>query len=166
MICGSKKHIKYMVEGYNYLNSVGMLRKRCCYDATSFVGSHSLYSDITDLSLWLENLTSDAPVALSKESIELMTTPQGSMASQDASYGFGFFIDQVNGHKRIWHDGVESGYLSLVSMVPKLGIQIVILGNRHTSAVDSGDVYTRAMNDEITQLLTAQETQLVLSWAD
>ena len=71
----------------------------------------------------------------------------------EKQYGYGFFIDEVLSHKRIWHDGWESGYLSLVSMIPDKGIQIVILGNRHNTQVDSGDYYTQKMNDKISKLL-------------
>ena len=145
------KNIPFMAEGHRYPDNVDELSTRCCKDATSFKGSHSLYSDAKDLMIWVDNLNSTNPKVLTRESIAAMTKVH--VHSQRMSYGFGFFVDPFNGSHRYWHDGFEYGYLSLVSVTPEKGLKIVILGNRHDSSVDlSDDYYTKRMNDEISRL--------------
>jgi len=125
-------NIQFMADGYNYADTTGKLLKRCCFDATNFVGSHGLYSDTADLMTWLQDLSSGASKVLSQESIELLWTPAVKMyGTEDDFYGFGFHIAEWKGHKVIWHDGMEYGYLSFVLTIPDLDIQVVILTNRH-----------------------------------
>ena len=148
-------HIKYMADGYNYADGVEDLRKRCCFDATSFVGSHSLYSDVDDLMTWLDDLFSGRSEILTEESIQLMTSAHAPMKWSENEYGYGFFVDEVNGVKRVWHDGFEYGYLSLVSVLPELDLKIVILGNRHNAEVNYNRYYTQELNNKITNLMTS-----------
>lgn len=149
-------NVKYLVDGYNYIDDVDELRKRCCYDATSYVGSHSLYSDLNDLMLWLDDLFSGDSKILSQDSLDLMTTALAPFKYRTEQYGLGLFVDKINGHKRIWHDGFESGYLSLISTMPSLDLKIVVLGNRHKSEVYDGVLYSQNLNNQITELVTAE----------
>lgn len=144
------KTTPFMTEGYFYLAG-GELNRRCCHDSTSFKGSHSLYSDAEDLIIWLDNLNSENPKVLTRESIELMTKVH--VRSEQMTYGFGFHVDKFNGAKRYWHDGFEYGYLSLVSLTPEKDLKIVVLGNRHQmNSIVYNSPYTKSMNDEISQL--------------
>ena len=150
------KSIPFIAEGYHYPDNdediaVDELLRRCCKDATSFKGSSSLYSNAKDLMIWLDNLNSTNPKVLTEESIAIMTRVHTH--SKLMSYGLGFYVDQFNGSLRYWHDGFEYGYLSLVSVTPKKGLKIVILGNRHDDSANIvNDFYTERMNDEISQL--------------
>ena len=122
------KNIRLMAEGYWYSDNMNELRRRCCYDTTSFKGAYSLYADAKDLMIWLDNLSSVNPKVLTKESIALMTKAHvGVYGQEPTNYGFGFYIDQFNGNKRYWHDGFEYGYLSLVSLTPQKNLKIIIL---------------------------------------
>ncbi len=150
------KNIKLMAEGHLYPGGFGFgkLKRRCCHDATSFKGGYSLYSDAKDLMIWLDNLSSEEPKVLTKESIAMMTRAhfEVELYEKGVSYGFGLYINQFNGSQRYWHDGFEYGYVSLVSVTPEKDLKIVILGNRHGGIDDFSYGYTREMNDEISQL--------------
>lgn len=145
--------IPMMAEGYQYLDGVSGLRKRCCADASNFIGSHSLYSDVHDLMKWLDELSSEEPQVLSLESYNLMMSPAAELVSENVDYGMGLKIDEVSGLKRVWHDGFEYGYLSVASVVPEIGLKIVILGNRHSSDVSFGQLYATSLNDDISEIV-------------
>ena len=146
------KNIKFMAEGHLYSGHVSRLRKRCCHDATSFRGAYSLYSDVGDMMAWLDNLDSEYPAVLTKESVTIMTRSHFEMGSyaKGISYGLGFYVDEFDGNRRYWHDGFEYGYLSFVSVIPEKKLKIVILSNRHR-VIDELDSHQhiRKMNDEI-----------------
>lgn len=145
--------IPLLADGYQQIDGIVGLRKRCCADASAFIGSHSLYSDVADMMLWLEEFTSSSPVVLSKESYALMSRPVAELITEKVDYGFGLKVDQVDGYERIWHDGFEYGYISVASSIPEIDLKIVILGNRHTSAVNLGDLYNLSLNDSISELV-------------
>ncbi len=151
-------NIKYMAEGYAITDGTGKLHKRCCLDATSFIGSHSLYSDLPDLMTWLEDIFSNDSKVLSQDSINLMTKVQ-SKIEPNITYGYGFVVDKWKGHKRVWHDGMETGYLSIVSVIKDLGIKIVILSNKHGADVYSETPYPHTMVDQILEILTTHESK-------
>jgi CubicO group peptidase (beta-lactamase class C family) len=46
------------------------------------------------------------------------------------SYGLGWRIDTVRGHKRVWHSGHCSGYTSLLSLYPNEGIGLAAAVNQ------------------------------------
>jgi CubicO group peptidase (beta-lactamase class C family) len=152
--------IDWMADGYVIPESGrDSMRKRCCFDTTSFVGSHSLYSDSSDLFLWLQTLMGENDF-LTSESIERMQQAIAPVAySENLYYGFGLFVDEVLGHKRVWHDGFESGYLSLISAIEDINLKIVILGNRHNQNVYFGQFYTQEMNNEISEAVIRWSTQ-------
>lgn len=94
-----------------------------------------MYSDVHDLMVWLDDLSAPQSQMLSDASRTEMLTAQTPMASFGYQYGFGVVVDEVGGHKRIWHDGFEIGYVSVVSAIPDLEAKIVILRNRHDQAI-------------------------------
>ncbi|WP_372654720.1 serine hydrolase domain-containing protein [Halobacteriovorax sp.] len=146
-------NIKYMSEGYAITDGTGKLHKRCCLDATSFIGSHSLYSDLPDLMIWLNDIFSGDSKVLSQSSIKKMTNIQ-SLINPNLTYGYGFVVDEWKGHKRVWHDGMETGFLSIASVIEDLGIKIVILSNKHGADVYSETPYPHTMVDQILEVLT------------
>ncbi len=141
------------VDGY-FVNEDSRLTKNCCDDATMFRGSHGLYSDIEDLKIWATEL-SGASKILSANSLSQMKTAH-IHTGEFEHYGYGLYLDEKEGLERIWHDGHEWGYLSLLSIIPRLNLVIVILGNRHNFIWDSRAFYNKILNDNIPLLFLNQ----------
>jgi CubicO group peptidase (beta-lactamase class C family) len=81
----------------------------------------ALYSTVNDLSKWDQALL--AGKLISPESYELMFTPG------KASYGFGWFIRETDGHKEISHGGGIHGFQSSVIRYPDDKLVVIVLCN-------------------------------------
>lgn len=151
------KILKHQAEGYYQSDGNQQIFRRCCIDATNLVGSHSMYSNIGDLTTWNQFLNSplNESEVLSLESRKkLKSIYVGDVRGLRASgttYGYGVFQDNHAGLKRIWHDGNTAGYLSLVSYLPEEDISIVILNNYHGLLFGINDFYNMRFHDAISE---------------
>lgn len=150
------KILEDQAEGYYRSDGTRQLFRRCCIDATNLIGSHSMYSDIEDLTAWNQFLNSDEESeVLSLDARTRLKTAHvanlGGLRASGTSYGYGVFQDSHTGVERIWHDGNTSGYLSLVSYLPEKDISIVILTNYHEVLSALSDFYNMEMHDTISE---------------
>jgi CubicO group peptidase (beta-lactamase class C family) len=83
-----------------------------------------LYSTVGDLFLWDQALYGEK--LLSQEMLKQMWTPALD------GYGFGWVIDSLYGHKRIWHNGQIDGFVSNIQRFVDDSIGIVILSNNES----------------------------------
>lgn len=109
----------YEYNGYSYVN------------APYFVieGPYSaggMYSTVSDLYNW-ETALMDKKV-LSETSVRKMITPYMG------HYGYAQFIDSLEKHKRIWHNGGIPGFSSCLTYYPENDITIVVLSNNESNA--------------------------------
>lgn len=81
----------------------------------------ALYSTVGDLLIWDQALYGSK--ALSQDLLKQMWTPNLD------SYGFGWVIDSLYGHKRIWHNGGIDGFVSGFQRFVDDGLCIVFLSN-------------------------------------
>jgi CubicO group peptidase (beta-lactamase class C family) len=51
-----------------------------------------------------------------------------------SSYGFGFFISDVKGYKQLSHTGGLEGMVTQITMIPELGLGIIVLTNQQEDA--------------------------------
>lgn len=49
---------------------------------------------------------------------------------KNVSYGFGWFLDPYQGHKRTSHDGETIGFLTTIQRFPNDDLTVVVLANR------------------------------------
>ncbi len=150
------KVIDNMSDGY-FFNEDRRLRKRCCDDATALRGAASLYSTVGDLSLWLDFLSTEM-YSEQETYIEKMTKDIVQADFEDQYYGFGLMIDEVEGMQRIYHNGHEWGYVSVMSIYPELNLKIIVLANRHEfigfSGFNAADSISKDIFKEIIKLKT------------
>jgi len=86
-----------------------------------------IYSTAKDLTTYLSAYMKE-DAFLSRESLEAMTEPIGKI-DDEASYGLGWATWSNNGHQVVEHGGGFIGVRCNISMVPELGISIVVLSN-------------------------------------
>lgn len=99
-----------------------------------------IYSNIADLSKWVKYLLSDdtAKKVISEQVKEEMFTPQTIIPvhgkspynTHFAAYGLGFFVSDVKGYKQLSHTGGLEGMVTQVTMIPELGLGIIVLTNQ------------------------------------
>ena len=109
------------------------------------LGDGGIYSNLEDLAQWdgaLEShaLLSDAEMrpALSPVTLNNGSQPRWPMTPDDdnlhpgqpVAYGFGWFLDPIEGRPRMWHTGSTMGFRTVIERFTKQKLTIVVLCNR------------------------------------
>lgn len=129
-----KKIIHNLATGY-YLTGEELIRHKYV-NLDHAIGAGDIYSTARDLVRWDEALRTE--VLISKKQLEKMFTAyasSGETGSESEDYGYGWFIDEHYGHKRISHGGGGLGFLTEFHRYPDVGISIVVLSNYGFTAV-------------------------------
>lgn len=107
-----------------------------------------MWSSVNDMSKWIiaqlnhgkygENLQDSL---FSEKAHKEMWSPQtiidrtgGPYDTNFSSYGLGWFLSDVNGYKQVGHTGGLLGIVSQVTMIPELGLGIIVLTNQQSGA--------------------------------
>ncbi len=72
----------------------------------------------------------DQGVLISAESRAAMMTPMSSSNGEALPYGLGWFVQEYQGHKLVWHSGWwEDAYSALYLKIPALNLSFILLAN-------------------------------------
>ena len=110
--------------GYEQTNHVWINRD---YDLTDVFSAGAIASTAGDLARW--NASLDAGTLLHEPSRELMWTPARLEDGSDTQYGFGWRIDQWQGHPDIGHGGSTSGFSASLQRFPHDKLAVILLTN-------------------------------------
>jgi D-alanyl-D-alanine carboxypeptidase len=124
--------IPHRAAGYVYSDGVYQNRD---YDITDLFAAGSIVSTVGDLAKWDDALINNR--LLNESSKQLWWTPahlnngQPVIAENDKTrtYGFGWFLGTLDGHKNIGHGGITSGFSAANEMYPDDHLTIIILSN-------------------------------------
>jgi D-alanyl-D-alanine carboxypeptidase len=108
------------------------------YNAPEFPAlrpSGAFVSNVLDLVKWDAALSSDK--ILKQSSREQMWTPVKLNNGQSHPYGLGWFLNPVNGRKRVSHGGTISGFRSEFARFVDDGLTIIILTNCRSANPES-----------------------------
>nr|WP_309690773.1 serine hydrolase domain-containing protein [Armatimonas sp.] len=95
----------------------------------------ALVSTIDDMAHWEEALASGK--LLTKSSYEQMWTPTRLTSGKAESYGFGWGVDEINGHRRVSHSGGIPGFATEIARFVDDRITVIVLCNSDQADVDS-----------------------------
>lgn len=110
--------------GYEQTNHVWINRD---YDLTDVFSAGAIASTTGDLARW--NASLDTGTLLNEHSRKLMWTTCKLPDGSDTKYGFGWRIDQVEGHLNIGHGGSTSGFSASLQRFPHDGLAVILLTN-------------------------------------
>lgn len=110
--------------GYEQTNHTWINRD---YDLTDVFSAGAMVSTIGDLVKW--NVALDRDQLLNSATKEAMWTPSSNTLQRPSKYGFGWFIDTVEGHKNIGHGGSTSGFSASLQRFPDDHLAVIILAN-------------------------------------
>jgi CubicO group peptidase (beta-lactamase class C family) len=110
--------------GYEQTNHVLINRDS---DLTDVFSAGALVSTIVDLGRW--NAALDSQKLLNLASKEQMWRPMGLQDGKLTKYGFGWFIDSVEGHRNIGHSGSTSGFSASIQRFPDDRLAVILLTN-------------------------------------
>jgi D-alanyl-D-alanine carboxypeptidase len=110
--------------GYEQTNQVHINRD---YDLTEVFSAGAIASTVGDLAKW--NAALDGEMLLNAASKAQMWTPAKLNDGKPTKYGFGWFVDTVEGHRNIGHGGSTSGFSATIQRFPDDKLAIIILTN-------------------------------------
>jgi CubicO group peptidase (beta-lactamase class C family) len=90
-------------------------------------GDGVVYTSLEDYEKWLRGLAANR--LLTPESHRAMFLPQEKTTRDDSHYGYGWFIDQYRGQRRIHHNGDTSGFRICSQTYPDRQAAIVLQFN-------------------------------------
>lgn len=101
----------------------------------------ALYFSALDLAQWEAGL--NAGKLLKKESYDLIWKPALLNNGKTYPYGFGWFIDSVNGKRILYHGGTWQGFESMIRRYPEKKLAVTLFANMRGSKTDK--IATRIM---------------------
>ena len=117
---------------YGHTVKDGVVSRTDQSNTSAVLGDGGIYSSIDDQRRWHTALTAKRLVrdSLWKET----TTPYVLSNGKPTNYGFGWYVDEFEGHSRLRHHGESRGFTNFVARFPDHGLTIIVLTNRTDSA--------------------------------
>jgi CubicO group peptidase (beta-lactamase class C family) len=97
---------------------------------SSVLGDGGVYSSINDLYKWDQSLYTTKLVS-KKILAEAFTPGKSTLHEKDLRYGFGWFISEYRGLRKIWHYGSTVGFSTRLERFPDKKFTVIILSNRN-----------------------------------
>lgn len=96
-------------------------------DLGASVGAGGVYTTVEDLQTWGENYLN--PRVGTPEMIEAMTTSHTLNDGKETGYGYGLFVDEQGGVKRVQHGGADVAHRSGFAVYPELHAGVTVQSN-------------------------------------
>ena len=102
---------------------------------SAVLGDGGIYSSLDDLAKWdralrLHTLLTEAEMQPALTPVQPTEGPAKSPEGTTVSYGFGWFLDPYQGHRRMSHNGETIGFRTTIQRFPDDQLTIIILANR------------------------------------
>jgi CubicO group peptidase (beta-lactamase class C family) len=120
---------------------------------SAVLGDGGIYSSLDDLAKWDRalrdhTLLSAAEMQPALTAVQPTDGPAKFPDGRLIRYGFGWFLDPYQGHKRMSHDGETIGFRTTIQRFPDADLTIIVLANRtdinpEELALKVADLYLR-----------------------
>ena len=126
---GKTKPIKNLATGYDHKDNEFVLARPIGMN-NPFSGG-SLGSSILDLLKWQTALNENQ--LISRQSYNKMIEPDLLRNGKHTTYGYGFFMSNLNGHRKIEHGGTINGFRAQLSAYPDDDLTVTVLCNLNSA---------------------------------
>jgi CubicO group peptidase (beta-lactamase class C family) len=123
--------IRFRASGYEADSSGHYVNRD--YDVTDIFSAGAIVSTVEDLAKWNAGL--DAQTLLTEASEREMWTPVRLNNGATHAYGFGWFLNPLNGRQNIGHSGSTDGFSASIQRFPKDGLAVIVLTNSNEEGV-------------------------------
>lgn len=104
----------------------------------------TIFSNVNDLSKWVISVMNNMQIPGSDKTLvskkflnemlnaqtPIMVNAPGTYSTHFSAYGLGFFLSDVKGYKQISHSGGLPGNVTQITMIPEIGLGIIVLTNQ------------------------------------
>jgi CubicO group peptidase (beta-lactamase class C family) len=102
---------------------------------SAVLGDGGIYSSVAELFKWDQSLYTEKLV--SKKMLDDAFTVHSRKSDFDGSgYGFGWYIGEHRGVKRIWHYGSTCGFSTEINRYPEKQLTVIVLTNRRNAKIE------------------------------
>ena len=99
-------------------------------DLGGAVGAGGIYTTVEDLQRWVQNYAN--PHVGSAEIVKEMMTPFVMTNGKETGYGYGLFVDEQRGLKRVHHGGADVAHRSMLVYYPEINAGLTVQSNDAT----------------------------------
>lgn len=143
-----KNEVPHRAYGHSSVKGTGGWKETDQSSTSATLGDGGIYTNLEDLKKWADALDHNkllsaeemkpayAPVVVPRKAPDVNAVEDGKSDYQEPwdkanpAYGFGWFLDPFQGHRRIFHDGSTIGGKTTIQRLPDDGITVIILSNR------------------------------------
>ncbi|MFP2904710.1 serine hydrolase domain-containing protein [Pyxidicoccus sp. 3LFB2] len=97
-------------------------------NTSAVLGDGGIYTSVEDLVAWDRAL--DAHALIDAETQRAAWTPAPLPDGTTSRYGFGWFVDEDGGRKRLSHHGETCGFTNAIVKYPEQRLTVIVLTNR------------------------------------
>ncbi|MCY1021556.1 serine hydrolase domain-containing protein [Pyxidicoccus sp. MSG2] len=97
-------------------------------NTSAVLGDGGIYTSVVDLVAWDRALDSHGLVSAQTQT--LAWTPPTLPDGKAGTYGFGWFVDDDGGRKRLSHHGETCGFTNAIVKYPEQRLTVIVLTNR------------------------------------
>jgi len=102
---------------------------------SAVLGDGGIYTSIDDLEKWdralrEHMLLTEAEMQPALTPVQPAGGPAKFQSGKHLSYGFGWFLDPYQGHRRMSHDGETIGFRTTIQRFPDDSLTVIVLANR------------------------------------
>lgn len=134
--CPHRRIVPNRAAGYDYVYEDDRLVNAHFWNLPTFSPSTGgLCATASELVRWAHMLHTER--VLEPASVERMTAPTVLAGGDTVAYGYGLHLDELGGHRRIWHGGANRGFTAILASYPDDALSIAVLTN-------SGEVREKA----------------------
>ncbi len=113
----------------------GALQETDQSPTSAVLGDGGIYSSIDDLEKWdralrEHTLLSEAEMQPALTPVQTTGGPATFKSGKPVSYGFGWFLDPYEGHRRMHHDGETIGFRTTIQRFTDDNLTVIVLANR------------------------------------
>lgn len=128
--------------GYNYDWSANVLRRADSVDADWAYAAGAIVSSVNDLAKW--DIALDGEKLVKNSSKKEMWTAGKLNSGAPHRYGFGWYVDLVNGHTNLSHGGDIPGFATYYSRYPNDRLTVIMSMNQY--------IYPKRIADKIAEM--------------
>lgn len=122
--------VPHRAAGYRFVNGA-LKNQEWVSPSANSTADGSLYLTVDDLIRWDAALYTDHP--LPKAARERMWTPATTSDGKPTGYGFGWTVDEVDGHRRVGHPGEWQGFSAVIDRYVDDRLTVIVLMNAERS---------------------------------
>ena len=173
--CQSTHPIKGQADVAFGQGSDGILPDKAHLKTPAMAPAGGVWCSVDGMNRWVQMLLNGGKTPEGKQIISLaqrdaLWAPQALLPLPDSApktqshfraYGFGWFMEDFFGLKRVWHTGTVSGMVSYVSMLPEKNTGLVVLTNHD----DNHATYSIALTMS-SLMATGKSLDWVAYWQD